>query len=209
MESEQFSRPNRRLVQSAETRLLIVSTARRLFVDNGYIPTSVGQLAGECGVAVQTIYNSVGSKSEVLSAVIDLAASGDQAPESPLEFLSERLEATTTTDAMALVLSDWFRSVNGRMASIYRVLSDAAAIDPAAAELKVSRDNQRFERYSLAPALIRARGGLSDGTGDDEIAALIWSTGHPQTYDFLLTARGWTPDRYAKWCNATLSRAFA
>lgn len=209
MESKQFSRPNRRVVQSAETRLLIVSTARRLFVENGYIPTSIGQLAAACGVAVQTIYNSVGSKSEVLSAVIDQAASGDQAPASPLEFLGEKLEATTTTDAMASVLGEWFRTVNGRMAPIYRVLSDAAAIDPAAAELKASRDNQRLERYALAPALIRARGGLSDGTGDEEAAAFIWSTGHPQTYDFFLNTRGWTPERYERWCSTSLAKAFA
>lgn len=209
MESSPRTKPNRRAQQSAETSSLIISTARRLFMDQGFVPTTVGQLARESGVAVQTIYNSVGNKTQILSRIIDQAASGDRAPASPLEFLAAGLERTTAPDDVATVLSAWFAEVNGRMAPVYKILGEAAAVDPAAAALQQARDAQRFERYLAVPALLRARAGLQRGQDDEEVAALIWNTGHPRTYRFLVAGRGWSPERYERWCQATLAGAFS
>lgn len=209
MEAVPIPRPNRRAAQSAQTRRLIVATALELFVSDGFVPTTIGRLATECGVAVQTIYNSVGNKTEILSAVIDLAAAGDDAPATPLEFLGARLEATSSPAEIAHVLADWFTEVNRRMAPVYRVLTDAAALDPAAAVLKRARDNQRFERYLLTGPLLRARGGLLGGLDDQGVAALIWSAGHPQTHGFLTGERGWDDARYSDWCRTALLAAFA
>lgn len=202
-------RPNRRAQQSAETRALIISAARRLFIEQGFVPTTIERLARECGVAVQTIYNSVGTKTEILSRIIDQAAAGERAPASPLEFLDKELRATDSPDAIARVLSQWFAEVNARMAPIYQVLTDAAAVDPAAAALRDARDAQRFERYLMVPALLKDGGGRANSpTADDDLAALIWNTGHPRTYRFLLVDRGWTEARYTHWCHTVLAGAF-
>ncbi|MBP2374998.1 TetR/AcrR family transcriptional regulator [Paeniglutamicibacter psychrophenolicus] len=209
MESTPRPKPNRRAQQSAETSRLIISTARRLFMERGFVPTTVEKLARECGVAVQTIYNSVGNKTQILSRIIDQAASGERAPASPLEFLAAELERTTTPDDVATVLSAWFADVNGRMAPVYKVLSEAAAVDPAAASLQRARDAQRFERYLATPGLLRDRGGLQRGQDDEDVAALIWNTGHPETYRFLVAGRGWSSERYERWCHATLAGAFS
>ena len=51
---------------SAEaTQRAIVETASRLFLEDGYGATSITRIAREAGVAVQTIYNSVGAKREL------------------------------------------------------------------------------------------------------------------------------------------------
>ncbi len=65
-------RPNRREVAAAETRREILRAARRLFAEHGYASTSVQQVAEESGVAVQTIYSSVGSKAALVLALNDL-----------------------------------------------------------------------------------------------------------------------------------------
>ncbi|WP_181578205.1 TetR/AcrR family transcriptional regulator [Arthrobacter sp. AQ5-05] len=209
MESTARPKPNRRAQQSAETSSLIISTARRLFMEQGFVPTTVEKLARECGVAVQTIYNSVGNKTQILSRIIDQAASGERAPASPPEFLAVELERATAPGDVATVLSAWFAEVNGRMAPIHKVLGEAAVVDPAAATLQRARDAQRFERYLAVPRLLRDRGGLQRGQHDEDIAALIWNTGHPQTYHFLVAGRGWSPERYERWCHATLAGAFS
>ena len=210
MDSSPPTKPNRRTQQSAETRSWIISTARTLFIKNGFVATTVDCLARECGVAIQTIYNSVGNKTQILSMIIDQAASGERAPTSPLEFLASDLEHAVTADDVAHVLSGWFAEVNARMAPINKVLIDAAAVDPAAAALQRTRDAQRFNRYMAVPGLLRDRGGLKHGQQDDEVvAAFIWNTGHPQTYRFLITERGWSEDQYAHWCYTLLSGAFA
>ena len=202
-------RLNRRAQQSAQTSSLIISTARRLFMEQGFVPTTIEKLARESGVAVQTIYNSVGNKTEILSRIIDQAASGERAPASPLEFLAAELERTAVPIDVADVLAPWFAEVNGRMAPIYKILTEAAAVDPAAAALQRARDTQRFERYLAVPGLLRARGGLQHGQADEDVAALIWNTGHPQTYRFLVAERGWSQQRYKRWCHAALARAFS
>src|SRR5208282_534520 len=64
-------RPNRREVAAAETRREILRAARRLFAAHGYAGTSLQQIAEESGVAVQTIYSSVGSKAALVLALND------------------------------------------------------------------------------------------------------------------------------------------
>ncbi len=178
-------------------------------MEHGFVPTTIERLARECGVAIQTIYNSVGNKTEILSRIIDQAASGEHAPASPLEFLADGLENSETPADIAVVLSSWFTGVNARMAPVHKVLSKAAAVDPAAATLQQARDSQRFDRYLAVPGLLRDRGGLQRNQSDEDVAALIWNTSHPQTYRFLVTERSWTAERYQSWCYTTLLTAFS
>src|SRR4029078_8421256 len=72
-------RKSRREINAEATQRAIVESAARLFVAQGYAPTTVGQIARESGVAVQTIYNAVGSKRDLLIRVLDFAAAGDRA----------------------------------------------------------------------------------------------------------------------------------
>ena len=62
---------NRRAVQADATRSDVVAAARELFLARGYVRTSLNAVAAQAGVAVQTIYNSVGNKAAVLAAVLD------------------------------------------------------------------------------------------------------------------------------------------
>ena len=83
---------------------------------------------------MQTIYNAVGPKSTLLSAVLDRAASGPLAPQSVPEFMSERSAQLTDATAMADMLADWLAEVQPRVAGINRVIREAAATDPAVAQ---------------------------------------------------------------------------
>lgn len=65
-------RLNRREVAAAETRREILRAARWLFAAHSYSGTSLHQIAEESGVAVQTIYSSVGSKAALVLALNDL-----------------------------------------------------------------------------------------------------------------------------------------
>ena len=64
-------RGSRQERQAAETRREILEAARRLFAERGYSATGMGDITAEAGVAVQTIYASVGSKRALLAAMLD------------------------------------------------------------------------------------------------------------------------------------------
>src|SRR5262245_64819229 len=64
-------RPNRRQMQAAQTSRDIILAASKLFTAHGYAGTSVADIAREAGVAVPTIYASVGSKPQLIIAMVD------------------------------------------------------------------------------------------------------------------------------------------
>src|SRR5262245_36526950 len=64
--------PSRRAKQAEQTRSEIIGAARRLFASQGYAATSVKDIAREAGVSVQTLYDSVGSKADLVRRLNDL-----------------------------------------------------------------------------------------------------------------------------------------
>ncbi|KUM33368.1 TetR/AcrR family transcriptional regulator [Arthrobacter sp. EPSL27] len=199
----------RRTVQAAGTRDVIVEAAGRMFAADGYVRTTIDGIAAESGVAVQTVYNSVGNKAALLSAVLDRAAAGPGAPAGVLDFMRERTRQAADFSALVDVLADWFAEVHPRTAGINAVISQAAAVDQTAARLEVDRAQQRLRRYEEAAAAVRARGGLSSGLSDAEGAAAIWSLGHPQAYRALVHDAGWSVPAYRAWIAKALAAALA
>ncbi|MET1065456.1 MAG: helix-turn-helix domain-containing protein [Arthrobacter sp.] len=199
----------RRAIQAAGTREVIVEAAGRLFAADGYVRTTIDAIATESGVAVQTVYNSVGNKAALLSAVLDSAAAGPGAPAGVLEVMRERTRQAADLEALVAVLADWFVEVHPRTAGINAVIAQAAAVDDTVAGLERRRGQQRLRRYEEAAAAARARGGLSSGMSDAEGAAAIWSLGHPRVYRAMVQDAGWSVAAYRDWIAKALAAALA
>src|ERR1700688_2105361 len=69
-----------RQARSAQTRQRIVQAARDLIVENGYRATTVATVAARAGVNVDTIYQLVGRKPQLLRELIEQALSGVDRP---------------------------------------------------------------------------------------------------------------------------------
>ena len=190
---------------AATTRAQIVGAAAVLFTELGYVGTSIGAIATRAGVAVQTIYNAVGNKAAVLSAVLDVAASGPNAPTPVPIFMAERTQAANDAAEVIAILADWLVEANTRTATIHWIIRQASAVDEDAEELERTRANQRLHNYGLAAAAIRERGGLSNGMTDEQAAATIWSLGHPTAYRSLVIDGGWSIETYGSWLRGALA----
>src|SRR5436190_8707821 len=68
----------RRREQAAATRREILDAAQRLFEQHGYAATTMAAIAKEAGVALQTVYIAVETKSGVLRALWHLLLRGDE-----------------------------------------------------------------------------------------------------------------------------------
>jgi len=189
-----------------QTRAAIVTAAAELFAEHGYAGTTIQSIASQAGVVVQTIYNSIGSKSRVLSAVLDRAAAGPEAPKAVPEFMRERTEATDDAAGLIEVLADWFAEAQPRTSEVHRIIRQAAAHDRDIAELEEQRAAQRFRNYVQAAQQLAVRPGSATLLAE-EIAATIWSIGHPQVYWFLTEEAGWDLDRYRHWVERSLVSA--
>jgi AcrR family transcriptional regulator len=199
-------RRTRRDANLEATRTHVIEAARRLFLARGYAPATIGEIAAEAGVAVQTIYNAVGPKAAVLKLVFEATVAGPAAPRSVPEFMRERTRGASDARGMIRLLSDWFTEVHARMATLWQVVDEAAAHDPDLAHFERERSLGRLQHYAEAARELKRRGGAR-GLALEDVAAIIFAVGHPRIHRTLVVDRGWSPERYRRWVEAALTAA--
>jgi AcrR family transcriptional regulator len=197
----------RKQLAAEETQRVIVEAAARLFLEHGYHATSISRIAGEAGVAVQTIYNAVGSKRDLLSRVLDLAAAGERSPVPVPQFMREQAEAEPDPRRIVAQLVEFWRGALPRTTPIFRVIREAAAADAEVAALERGRSAQRLRNYRQASQLLADRNALRSELSIDGAAAAIFAIGHFETYRALVPEGEWDDDAWASWAQATLEAA--
>jgi AcrR family transcriptional regulator len=156
---------------------------------------------------VQTIYNSVGSKRDLLSRVLDYAAAGERAPTPVPVFMREQAEREPDPRAIIDQLVEFWRGGLERITPVFRVIRQAAALDPEVAALERQRAEQRLSNYGIAAHILAERGALRDGLTPDDAAAIIFNLGHPSQYHFLVHEQGWPVERWTEWVRSALIAA--
>ena len=197
----------RQQIAKQETQRTIVEAAARLFATYGYNATSIGRIASEAGVAVQTIYNSVGAKRELLSRVLDFAAAGERAPTPVAEFMRERAERADDPRQILEQLVDFWRDALPRTAPVFRMIREAAAGDADAAQLERVRAAQRLRNYRQPAQLLADKGALRRELTVEQAAATVCAIGHPDTYRTLVIDGDWDIDTWTAWARQALEAA--
>jgi AcrR family transcriptional regulator len=195
-------RPDRRRergrVAAAASRRDVLEAAQRLFLQHGYAGTTIPAIASEAGVAVQTIYNTVGGKRAVIGGVVELAVRGPDYPATVSDTLGERIRGEPDPHRIVELFADWLVAVHERTCSIMVVIGEAAALEPEVAEFEQTLADKRLEGYRQIAVELDRRAALPNAIEVDAAAATMWSLGHPQTYRFL-RARGWDDEAYRTW----------
>jgi AcrR family transcriptional regulator len=171
----------------------IVEEATKLFLDNGFAATSIGQIADAAGVSAQTIYATFGSKAAVLGRAIDVAVVGDYADVPIFDRVS-----TLKTAADLTTYAGFLRTINERVAPLIRVMEQAAATDPSLGELRstlIGRLRDDCRRWIAELGTKRLRHGLTEAEAADVMAV----TGSPYVYTFFTLDAGWSPQKYERW----------
>jgi AcrR family transcriptional regulator len=194
----------RQQIAAEQTQRAIVEAAAALFAEHGYHATSIGRIASAAGVAVQTIYNSVGSKRDILSRVLDFAAAGERAPVPVPRFMREDAEREPDPRRIIAQLISFWRDALPRTAPVFRIIREAAAADQEVAALERARSAQRLANYGQAARLLAERNALRSGLTIEQAAAAIFAIGHPETYRALVLDGGLTDDDWAAWAQDLL-----
>lgn len=196
-----------RTAQARQTRRKIVSTAERLFVENGYGTTTIDAIAEAAGVSRKTVFSAVGGKVDLLKVAIEWAVAGDDAPVAVVDRDAMR-NVLAETDANALLRS-WASvttMIDARSARLFQALEIAAGTDVEARALA-----DRFERQRLAGARqivtrLTSLNALDTGLKRGEAVDLAWLFTDPVLYDRLVRVRRWPVSRFEKWMADSLCR---
>jgi len=178
--------------QAQATRDMIVVAAQALFLEQGYICTTMEIIAERAGVATSTVYAIFGSKRGILRAIRDKwherthireLINNSQQTTSPAERLEQLAEATRR---------QW--ELGAEVTAIY---TGAAAADPrAAAELTQALAGRREGLQSFANGLLPH---LRPGLDALHAAAILQALCMPEVFDELVRHSGWLADEYQNW----------
>ncbi len=194
-------RPNRREVAAAETRREILRAARRLFAEHGYAGTSLQQIAEEAGVAVQTIYSSIGSKAALVLALNDLVDEEAGVAELGAGVLSETDPPQMIAKAIHLT-----RQLNQRCGDLLQVMLSAVPAEPDVAAAFADGMRRHETGIRAMTQRLGAQGALRAGTTPERAAAAFAMMTSPPSWQQLTQRAGWTFDDSEAWLTTSLTQ---
>ncbi|MGW3484643.1 TetR/AcrR family transcriptional regulator [Rhodococcus indonesiensis] len=193
------------------TRATIVDAAARLFVDRGYVSTTVRQIAETAGVAVRTVFTAFpGGKSELFREALDAAVTGGSAADEPGSGRAPRpgrgASGTAGSDAERIVeqVVRYGADLLERAGGLLMTSVESSGADPdmrrfADEDARATADNAR----TIAEGL-RRHGLLRDDVSVEHAAHVFYTLGSPQVHALLRRDCGWDVDEYRAWLTATL-----
>jgi AcrR family transcriptional regulator len=185
----------------------VLAAARELFVEKGYVATTVAQIAGRARVSVDTVYATVGRKPALLRELVETAISGtDRAVPALQRDYVTRMRAAGTAREAITIYADAITAIHKRMAPVFLALRDAATGDPECANLWTEIADRRARNMRLMAVDLRATGELRDDLSNDQIADIIWSMNSAEYWDLLVRERSWTPEQFALWLTDAWAR---
>jgi AcrR family transcriptional regulator len=194
--------------QAHRNRQAVLAAARKLFLEDGYGATTMPGVAAEAGVSVETIYKAIGSKPELLKAVLDVAIVGDDEPVPMLQReLVKRVDAEPDARRKFAMFGAHMAAAAPRHVPIQLLARAAARDDAAAAGVWEQMCRERLVGMTAFARNLHARGTLRSGVSVEEARDVLWSLQSPEVFELFVLQRGWDPDRYGRWIADALSAA--
>ena len=185
--------------RSDRSRRSIVEAAGRLFVERGYVPTTIEEIARDVGVSAQTVYYGFGTKVRILSAVLDARIAGEDLDRPLVDrdwaaSLGSSGTPEGAIDALTAAAVDIFR----RTAPVYEVVRRAASDPEVGALLRANREARRSDQRQLIERLRQA--GMVPPTPDlGKAADAVYAILNEEVYQLLVVDCGWTPEQLRSW----------
>jgi AcrR family transcriptional regulator len=191
-----------------ERRRRMRATAERLFLRDGYEPTTMLSIASESGVAEKTLYLAYPSKAALLDEIIRVGVRGDDGDQP----LTRRAPWTEMLAAASVpeVVSRFAAAGAALMARAARLLwlgETNAASDRQLQEARArAHANIRTDMHEFAAALMQ-RGALAPGLDVEQAAAILFATcANESIFLRLVEECVWTPEEYAELIEKLITR---
>jgi AcrR family transcriptional regulator len=196
-----------RRAQTALTEQRILAAATELFLADGYLATTLEEVARRAEVGARTVYVRFGTKAALFKRVIDVAIVGDTEPVDVLgrDWMQRALTAPTAAERIAAGAAAG-RQIMQRTGALFAVAQQAAAVEPLIAEAwQQGREQSRYAQEVFWTRM--AQDGLVDrGTDLTWIIDTASVIGAAETYLLITRLTSWDLDAYEDWLRTTLTR---
>ena len=197
----------RRDEQARATRRAILDAARDLFIEHGYVAATLQAIGARARTSPATVYAVFTNKRSILSALVDVAIAGDDAPVPILDrpWVESMREEPDLRRRLATLATNG-RLILERRAPIDEVVRAAAASDPEISALYQQGKAQRLAGQRQLLRIVAGSHGLRAGLGEPSAVDILYAVGSSETYRLLTVDRGWSAARFERWYADTLAR---
>jgi AcrR family transcriptional regulator len=196
-----------RAEQARLTRSRVLEGATAVFLEHGFSGATMRAIAARAGVSLPAVELLFGTKGRLLKAAIDVAIAGD---DEPVPMLAREWTATASRAATAREFLGVVAGVLGpaqqRSAGLVLALFEAAASDPALAELATQRFRQRAVMAGWIVDQVIRTTPLGPGRTRREAVDTVWLLLDPAVFDRLTRRLGWSLRRYQRWFATSVDR---
>lgn len=197
----------RREARARQTRQRIVDAALELFLERGYVATTIEAIAKQAGVAPATVYQAFGTKQAILAAALDITVAGDDQPLTVLDrdWVSQARRQRNPKKQLRLVVAGACQ-IAARTAPLKEVMRDAAATEPGVRDLvRLDHERRRLTQEALVRLLAEHR-PLRDGMEVHRAVDTFFAVVNSYTYELLVGYCGWSELQWQDWLIDLLER---
>jgi AcrR family transcriptional regulator len=182
------------------TRQAIVAAAGTLFVERGYVATSLAEVAHAAGVARPTAAAAFGSKPALLRQVLDEALAGDDEPVPVAErpWFAPVWQAATTVDVLD-AYAGVCTLIGRRAARVFEIVRRAADSSAEVAELWATAQRNRRAGADMVVRRAARVGALRPDLVLPRAVDALWVLNDPALYGALVLDSGWPEDDHRAW----------
>lgn len=184
------------------TRSRVVEAARKLFLANGYVATTMADIAKEAGVALQSVYSAGQSKADLLHLVTDVVVAGDDQEVMLLERPTyAAIAGESDPKRQVEMIAALIAATMERLGPVWVAYREAAVVDAKAAANLVAAHRRRHETFAGMIAMLpeqRLRRPPQEATDS------AWAIGSIDVFLLLRSVQGWDAPQYTEWLRRTL-----
>ena len=199
--------PSLRQAQVAHTEQRILAAATGLFLEGGYLATTLEAVARRAQVGARTVYLRFGTKAALFKRVIDVAIVGDTEPVDVLgrDWMQAALTAPTAAERIAASAAA-SRQIMQRTGALFAVAQQAAAVEPLVAGFWQQGREQTRHAFAVFWARMAEDGLLGPAADLSWLADTTGILAAAETYLLITRTTGWDLDEYERWLIRTFSQ---
>lgn len=198
--------PDLRSARTARTEALLVEAAGELFLRQGYVSTTLAQVARRAGVAPRTVYVRFGTKVALFRRVVDQALVGDAESIDVEHRPGTQTSLTAPTLAARIdALVEVATGIAERVGALFEVSAQAESLEPEIAHAAQAGREATARLCATFWAAAAADGLLPRDANIETLARTTDVLVCADTLVHLRRTGEWSAHKHATWLRATLT----